>query len=117
MEDWRDIPGYEGHYQVSDEGRVKSLIRWRCPRERILKPGDDGRGYPKVNLLMDRKLKTFKIHRLVATMFIPNPFSLPQVNHRDSNKWNNHVSNLERCTKSYNERHAANYRRLSGGSA
>ncbi len=111
MEIWKDILGYEGHYQISNEGRVKSLVRWMCPVERIRKLYDNGRGYLVIDLTaLPQKRKTYPIHRLVAIAFIPNPSGYPQVNHKDTNKWNNNVSNLEWCTKSYNERHAAFHR-------
>ena len=105
MEIWKDISGYEGHYQISIEGKVKSLVRWGFTKEVILKLFDNLKGYPKVNLYLNGKLKTFTVHRLVASAFIPNPSDYPQVNHKDTNKWNNNVENLEWCNNSYNLKH------------
>ena len=92
METWKSVVGYEGLYEVSDLGRVKSL--W-YGREKILKPQKDGWGYPHVILCKDGKKKTLKVHRLVAEAFIPNPNNLATVNHKDEVKTNNIVSNLE----------------------
>lgn len=97
MEIWKDIKGYEGLYQVSDHGRVKSK---KVP---IKKPNLSGR-YPYINLFKNGKYKTFYIHRLVAIHFIGESDLV--VNHKDGVKTNNHVSNLEYCTQSQNIRHA-----------
>lgn len=110
---WKDVPDYDGLYQVSSSGYIKSLGRMvrnggagRMVRERILKPGIDSYGYPIVSLYKDGKKKTFTIHRIVALCFIQNPFNLPEVNHKDGNKQNNSVINLEWCTTGDNIRHA-----------
>lgn len=99
---WKDIAGYEGKYQVSNRGRVKSLNYNRTGQERILKVGNVGNGYLGVILYKNGKIKRCKIHRLVTTAFIPNPDNLPEVNHKDKNKTNNCVDNLEWCTTQYN---------------
>ena len=107
-EEWRDIEGYKGLYQVSNKGRVKSLERtvwngkgyYKAP-ERILKAGK-ARGYLRVRLYKDNKAKWECVHRLVATAFIPNPNSLPFVNHKNEVKSDNYVQNLEWCNASYN---------------
>jgi hypothetical protein len=98
---WKDIPSFEGLYQVSDCGQVKSVDRFmKGPRgeqrvkERILKPCLNTYGYPQVVLHKDGKGKTFKVHRLVALVFLEGDNSLT-VNHIDECKTNNHVSNLE----------------------
>ena len=110
METWRDIEGYEGLYQISNKGRVKSTerIKWsgnvyyKAP-ERILKACKRvSNGYLFVNLYKDGKRKPCTIHRLVAEAFLPNPDNLPQVNHKDENKENNCISNLEWCSPKYN---------------
>ena len=96
---WKDISGYEGHYQVSDQGRVKSL---KQGKERILKPINDVNGYLRVNLWKNGDKKNYLIHRLVAMTFIPNPQNFTQINHIDEDKSNNNVNNLEWCTAKYN---------------
>ena len=109
MEIWKDIEGYEGIYQVSNLGRVKSLSRRdklnRVIQEKILKPRSDKVGYLLVDLYKEGRMKTYLVHRLVAKAFIPNPEDKPQVNHRDENKTNNKVENLEWMTGKEN----ANY--------
>lgn len=107
---WKDIPGYEGYYQVSNLGRVKSLPRgkqwpYRQTHNNIRKIKKTNRGYFSVNLCTNNEAKWFMVHRLVAMAFIPNPNNLPCVNHKDENKTNNRVENLEWCTYKYN----ANY--------
>lgn len=95
---WKDVKGYEGLYKVSNFGRVKSL---KYGRERILKTGKHGY-YLTVSLYFDNKLKTAKVHRLVAMAFIENPDNKPQVNHLDEDKTNNNVNNLEWVTAKEN---------------
>ena len=109
---WKDIKGYESLYRVSNLGRVKSLERKRktknnnmaIVKERILKHKIDKYGYCSVSLSKEGKLYYYTVHRLVAQAFIPNPNNLPQVNHKDENKLNNCVDNLEWCTNKYNSR-------------
>ena len=96
---WKDIKDYEGHYQVSNCGRVKSI---KFGKERILKPKKDKYGYLHVNLYKNNIKKTYKVHRLVAEAFIDNTDNLTEVNHRDENKLNNNVDNLEWCNSKYN---------------
>ena len=96
---WRDIIGYEGLYQVSDCGRVKSFYNGK---ERLLSAGKDDDGYLYVGLCKDGKMKSCRVHRLVAQAFIPNPYGLPQVNHKDECKTNNVETNLEWCNNKYN---------------
>ena len=114
MEEWRDIKGYEGLYQVSNEGRVRSLDRTIKQKTklgnykiftmkgRILKAANVNRGYLAVQLWKDGIAKMRFIHRLVAEAFIPNPDNLPQVNHKDEDKTRNVVENLEWCSEKYN---------------
>jgi hypothetical protein len=116
---WKDIAGYEGRYQVSNHGRIKSLER-RCRAksytrrvpEKIYAQTVDTYGYPIVMLHLDGKRKTRTVHRLVAETFIPNPQNFKQVNHKDENKRNNHVDNLEWCDTQYNSAYGTRVDRL-----
>ena len=96
---WCPIKGYESLYEVSDKGRVKSI--GYC-KERILSPGKHSKGYLQVELYKNGDRKMCKVHRLVAQAFIPNPDNLTQVNHKDEDKENNSVQNLEWCSSKYN---------------
>lgn len=104
QEEWKSIPGYDGKYEISNYGRVKSYqyCKKQKTNERILVPCKQQTGYTSVNLYKDRKIKTLHIHRLVAEAFIPNPDNLPVINHKDENRENNYVENLEWCTHAYN---------------
>lgn len=106
---WRDIEGYEG-YQVSSLGRVKLLDYRQTGKERIMKAGNK-KGYLRIGLCKDGKQKFYRVHRLVATAFIPNPDNLPQVNHKDENKTNNRVENLEWCSAEYNSNYGTRTKR------
>lgn len=98
---WKDIEGYERMYQVSNMGNVRSLNYNQTKEIKVLKPSNN-RGYKLVVLSKNGKTKTYSVHKLVATHFIPNPNSLPIINHIDEDKTNNCVSNLEWCTQQYN---------------
>lgn len=100
QEIWKDIKGFEGKYQVSNYGNVKSLNYRHTGKEQLLKPILQNNGYFCVMLYKPNK--RFLIHRLVAEAFIPNHDNLPQVNHKDEDKTNNYVVNLEWCTNKYN---------------
>lgn len=89
---WKEIAGYEGIYEVSDTGLVRSL---KFGKAKILKPQNNGNGYLHFRLCKNGKAKNTKIHRLVAEAFLPNPLGLETVNHIDEDKTNNNVSNLE----------------------
>ena len=112
-EEWRDIEGYEGLYQISNLGRVRSL---NCRGHKgcigILTPRLDGKGYEMVALYKEGKARNTKVHRLVAQAFIPNPNNYPQVNHKDENKTNNDVKNLEWCTNEYNHNYGTRNERV-----
>lgn len=123
QEIWKDIPNYEGFYQVSNLGRVKSLAREilgkrnRKVKEKILIPSSNMHGYYKVELFKNKIVLRKRIHRLVAEVFLDksNFKSMPDedrnlinidklvVNHKDENKRNNNVDNLEWCTHKYND--------------
>lgn len=98
---WKDILDYEGIYQISSLGRVKSFHRNKS-KFYILKPVLSKDGYYIVSLHKNGKQKTPRLHRLVAQAFIPNPENLPEVNHIDEDKSHNYDSNLEWCTRNYN---------------
>lgn len=109
QEIWKDIEGYEGKYQVSNFGNVRSLMYHNAKgikRISLLKPATDACGYFRCALSKNNILTTYKVHRLVAQAFIPNPNNYPQINHIDGNKKNNNVENLEWCTNSMNQVHA-----------
>lgn len=113
QEIWKDIKGYEGLYQISNLGRVKSLRKWirgyngYKNEERILKPYiHHGPDYYVVTLCKNKNKKMHLLHRLIAKAFIPNPNNYPQINHIDGNKQNNNITNLEWCTQSQNTKHA-----------
>lgn len=113
QEIWKDIPNYEGLYQVSNLGNVKSLERTvnhlngvRTVHEKILKPVIDNTGYYVVSLWKNNKHLRIHIHRLVAKTIISNIQNKPFINHIDGNKLNNNVNNLEWCTCKENNIHA-----------
>ena len=106
---WKDIADYEGFYQVSNFGRVKSLSRYakcrngnRSVSENILKPQPNGAGYYTVTLCKNGTIVKHLLHRIIAIAFIPNPNNLPCINHKDANRKNNSITNLEWCTHKYN---------------
>ena len=99
---WKDIRGYEGLYQVSNLGRVKSLNYKRTGKERILKITKDRNGYYLVNLRKNNKTKMFKVHYLVADNFIPNPYNKPEIDHINTNPSDNRVENLRWATREEN---------------
>lgn len=118
IEIWKDIEGYEGMYQVSNMGRVRSLDRVKpnsggqIAKGHILPQSDNGHGYRFVSLWKFNKGRRFYVHRLVASAFIPNPNNFPIINHKDENKSNNRYENLEWCTQKYNINYGNHMKRL-----
>lgn len=108
MEKWENVKGYEKYYEVSNQGRVKSKRT-----NRILSQTIRGRGYWGVALNIDGKQKQVYVHRLVAEAFIENKDNLPCVNHRDEDKNNNRVGNLEWCSYSYNNNYGTRLSRIA----
>ena len=106
---WKDVVGYEGLYQVSNLGIVKSLFRYK----KILKPFEDNKGYLRVTLYKNNKSKSIKVHKLVAEAFIPNPNNYDCINHKDENKMNNRVENLEFCSFYYNLMYGTRVQRIA----
>lgn len=109
QEEWKDIEGYEGLYQISDWGRIKSLERnyfngkgWLKIEEHIMKPFTDKDGYQLVRLKKDGCGRTLRIHRLVAQTYLPNGDKKPYVDHIDGNTSNNCVWNIRWCTQKEN---------------
>lgn len=111
-------------YQVSNLGKIKSLSRFRrtnkdyssigyYSKEKILKPYLGKDGYLRIQLTKDKKTKACYVHRLVAQAFIPNSNHLPEVNHKDENKQNNYVYNLEFCDRSYNNNYGSRNNKVS----
>jgi hypothetical protein len=110
---WKVIPETDGRYEASTEGKIRSVgfykqyrshRQWNASRE--LSPSDNLRGYLQCVLYIKGKPKTFKVHRLVASAFLANKENLPQINHKDKNRKNNCVENLEWCTASKNVEHS-----------
>ena len=104
---WKDIEDFNGTYQVSNLGRIKMLdyiaSDGRKLKGRIRRTSKNNSGYTIINI----KSKHFLVHRLVAKAFIPNPNNYPQINHKDENKQNNRVDNLEWCTNKYNNNYGS----------
>lgn len=113
MEIYKNINGFEGLYQVSNKGNVKSLVNNKgVAREKVLKPVI-GNGYKRVRLFKDKTSKLYAVHRLVANAFLPNPHNYPCVNHKDECRTNNNVENLEWCTYKYNSNYGTCIERSS----
>lgn len=112
---WKDVKNYEGRYQVSNKGSVRSLNFTKETKggftqnspSKILKQSVNQKGYKVVMLYKEKKGTLFQVHRLVASAFIENPNNLPVINHKDENPQNNTVENLEWCTQRYNCNYSA----------
>lgn len=122
IEEWRAVPGYEGLYEVSNLGGVRSLDRVAYRKNgtplkfkaALKKPSRHGEGYQQTTVTKDGKTTQMLVHVMVARAFIPNPYKLPQVNHKDGDRWNPVSSNLEWVTPQGNIVHARNSGRLHG---
>lgn len=108
VETFLSVPGYEGLYEISNLGNVKSLRSGR-----LMKKSKNNVGYEMLTLTKDKTQKTYLIHRLVALTFIPNPLDLPEINHKDEVKTNNSVENLEWCSRDYNLNYGTYKERMS----
>jgi hypothetical protein len=123
IEEWRPVSGFDGFYEVSNRGAVRSLDRTvsrsdgrkRRAIGRPLKQSLNAAGYPVVTVCDNPRHITIRVHRLVAAAFLPNPHGLPMVNHIDSNPKNNAVENLEWCDALHNMQHAARAGRVRRG--
>ena len=120
-EEWRPVVGYEGLYEVSNTGQVRSVGRYYVNslgkrfflKGKILSLSDNGRGYLTAHLTRDKKSSSKYIHRLVAEAFILNVDGLPAVNHKDEDKTNNSVENLEWCNNDYNDNYGTRNKRVT----
>lgn len=113
---WKDIPGYEGIYQASTFGRIRSIPHLikankdggtRYTNLYVKNPTVGWHGYSYIGTSKNGECKTELLHRLIAKTFLPNPNNLPAVNHKDGNKQNNYIENLEWCTDSENQMHTS----------
>ena len=115
---WKDISNYNGIYKINNFGEIRRYSTYckydnRIPEYHNIKAHIDKSGYYRVILSKNNKSKNYLVHRLVAQTFISNPNNLPQVNHKDENKMNNNVDNLEWCTRSYNCQYGTRTKRIA----
>lgn len=118
-EEWKDIPEFEGYYQVSNLGNIRSVDRFDTQgvfwKSQPIKDHPNRMKYRRVNLAKDGKTTHYLVHRLVAMTFLPNPNNYPEVNHKDEIPWHNNVENLEWCTSKYNCNYGNHGKRISNG--
>lgn len=107
-EEWKDVFGYEGIYQASTLGNIKNI-----KTNKTLKPFKNTNGYYQVELWKNGKGKQIVVHKIIAKTFLSNPSNLPQINHKDENKTNNSIDNLEWCTAKYNSNYGTRNLKLS----
>ena len=112
IEEWKDIKDYEGKFQVSSYGNVRNINYYGTGIIKIVNQRPNENGYMVVSLSKNKKTKPCKVHRLVAETFLPNPENLPEVNHKDENKTNNRVENLEWKTHRGNCNHGTRNERI-----
>lgn len=103
---WKPVVGYEGLYEVSNDGLIKSFNMYRYKEPRLMKQSRQNNGYLTVVLSKNNTTKRFLVHRIVAEAFIPNPSNFEMVNHKDEDRENNNVDNLEWCTRAYNQKYS-----------
>lgn len=123
MEVWKDISGYEGYYQISNLGKIRSLDRYanvcgggkRLVKGRNLKPAKCTNGYYEIHLHCKGERKVLLLHRAVAETFLDNPMNYPEVNHKDEDPANNRADNLEWCTSKYNANYGTRNERMMIG--
>lgn len=119
FEFWQDIPGYEGYYEDSTYGRIRTVPRqiWNGRGYYTISPTiknpSFNRGYLQIKFSKDNTDKMFQVHRIIALTFIPNFNKFPCINHKDENKSNNRVENLEWCTVDYNNKYNGRYDRVT----
>lgn len=107
MENWLPIPGYEGLYEASNTGLVRAIgPKWKTRGFKMKDQTACPKGYLDVSLTKNGKLKKYRSHRIIAMTFIPNPQNKPQINHKNKNKKDNRVENLEWCTNAENQTHS-----------
>lgn len=109
---WLPVKGFEGLYEVSNFGNVRSLNYRHTGEIKVLSVFENKCGYLYVGLFKDGKQKKYRVHRLVAEAFLPNPLNLQQVNHIDENKHNNNVDNIEFCDAKYNNNYGTRNERI-----
>lgn len=116
---WKPIDGFNGYYEISNFGNVRSVKRYvrsrggfRPVKSRIKDQFSSPKGYLRVALFKEQKCKKFFVHRLVALAFIPNPKNLPFINHKNEIKTDNKVENLEWCTAEYNDNYGSRNERI-----